>query len=353
MSPAERAPSRSRRLLQRSWPALAGLLAACATAAPPSTTAGSSASPEDVLGRTAAVVVVRAGAGDTAEEIARRHLGDPGQAWRVAVLGGGPVRPGAVAAVPVKPGDPGAAAGARYIPVLCYHRFTAGRSTSAMEVGAENLDAQLRWLRDGGYTVAPLSEVVAFMAGRRALPPKTVAITIDDGYRSALTVALPVLKRYGDPATLFVYTDFIGSREGLSYADLAGLKGEPLISVQSHSKTHRDMVKHLPGETPAAYAARRRQEVSAPQAVFSSRSSFTPDIFAYPFGSADLGAVALVEHEGFKAAFTVARGGNPPWSAPFLLRRDMIYGSDDLATFARRIQAAERGSVDGPRETEQ
>ena len=307
-----------------------------------------------MLGRTSHVLVLQAGPGDTAADIARRFLNDPGEGWRVVALDGGPVRAGAVVAASLDPAEPGLAVVARYVPVLCYHRFSAGRSTSAMEVGAANLDAQLRWLRDNGYTVVPLAQVAEHAAGRRALPPRAVAITIDDGYRSALTVALPVLKRYGDPATLFVYTDFVGSRDGLSWADLSALGHEPLISVQSHSKSHRDMVKRLAGETLAALAARRREELAEPQAVFAKHASFRPDVFAYPFGAADWGTVAEAKREGFKAAFTVARGGNPPWGSPFLLRRDMIYGSDDIfAVFARRVQAAERGPVEGPHEAEQ
>ena len=339
-------------LLRRGWPALLGLLAACASTTTPPAQLSSGPGGTDVLARTAHVLVVRAGPGDTATEIARRHLGDAAQGWRLVALDGGPVRSGAVVTASLDADDAGVAAATRYVPVLCYHRFTAGHSTVPMEVGADSLDAQLRWLRDSGYTVVPLTDVAAFTAGRRALPPKAVAITVDDGYRSAITVALPVFKRYGVPATLFVYTDFIGSHDGLTYSDLSELRHEPLISVQSHSKSHRDMVKRLPGETATAYAARRQQEVTAAQEVFGKRASMTPDIFAYPFGSADPGAVTLVEHGGFKAAFTVARGGNPAWSAPFLLRRDMIYGSDDLATFARRVKAAEAGRVDGPRESE-
>lgn len=305
-----------------------------------------------MLGRTPHVLVVRAGPGDTAAEIARRYLDDPGLAWRVTALDGGRVREGAVLALSLDADEPGLAPAARYVPVLCYHRFTTGRSGSLMEVGADSLDAQLRWLRDNGYTVVPLTQVAEFVNGRRALPPRTVAITIDDGYRSAMTVALPVLKRYGDPATLFIYTDFIGSREALSWADLAELDRDPLVAVQSHSKTHSDMVKHLPGESPSAYAARRQTEAGGSLEIFAKRSPYRPDIFAYPYGSADLETVAAMKRQGYKAAFTVARGGNPAWGSPYLLRRDMIYGSDDLATFVRRIQAAEHGAEAGPRETE-
>ena len=350
---AERAGSRVAALV------LAAVLAGCATEAPrstrPAAVAAAPAAPGGaaVLGRTPHVLVVRAGPGDDATSLARRFLGDPAQAWRVAALDGGVVREGVAAALSLDAADPGLAAAARYVPILCYHRFTEGRSGSLMEVSGKAFDAQLDWLHDNGWTVAPLSAVADFVNGGRPLPPKVVAITIDDGYRSALQVALPILKRHGAPATLFVPSDFPGAGDALSWAELTELRREPLVDVQPHSKTHADMVKRLPGETAAAYARRRADEVSAPTSVFGKRFAAAPAVFAYPFGSADPQTVEEVRRAGYRAAVTVARGGNAPWAPPYLLRRDMIYGADDLATFGRRVEAAARGPVSGPRETEQ
>lgn len=44
------------------------------------------------------------------------------------------------------------------------------------------------------------------------LPPNAVCLTFDDGYSDNLTVAAPILKRFGVPATVFVASGFLDGR---------------------------------------------------------------------------------------------------------------------------------------------
>ena len=106
--------------------------------------------------------------------------------------------------------------------IVTYHGFTEGASPP----GAENsfdlhlpvarLRQQLLYLRRR-YHVVPLERVVAHYAQGRPLPPYPAALTIDDGYRSTYTLAYPVLRALGLPATLFVATDFVGRGAPLLY----------------------------------------------------------------------------------------------------------------------------------------
>jgi peptidoglycan/xylan/chitin deacetylase (PgdA/CDA1 family) len=58
------------------------------------------------------------------------------------------------------------------------------------------------------YRVVPLSSVMDALTNGGGLPDDAVAITFDDGYRNNLTVAAPILKEFGFPATFFVSTGF-------------------------------------------------------------------------------------------------------------------------------------------------
>jgi peptidoglycan/xylan/chitin deacetylase (PgdA/CDA1 family) len=63
------------------------------------------------------------------------------------------------------------------------------------------------------YNVIPLSELVERLTAAEQLPPYTAAITFDDGFRNNLTVALPILKKYNLPATIFLATSYVSSEE--------------------------------------------------------------------------------------------------------------------------------------------
>lgn len=59
------------------------------------------------------------------------------------------------------------------------------------------------------FHVLPLSEAIARLKSGASFPARAVCITFDDGYRSIHDVALPVLRRYGLPATLFVTSGYV------------------------------------------------------------------------------------------------------------------------------------------------
>jgi peptidoglycan/xylan/chitin deacetylase (PgdA/CDA1 family) len=90
--------------------------------------------------------------------------------------------------------------------ILTYHRFSEdGRDGST---SAQTLAEQLEYL-SSHYRLVSLARLVDHLQGPRPLPAGLAAITIDDGYRDAYEVALPVLRRYDAPATLFAVTQFV------------------------------------------------------------------------------------------------------------------------------------------------
>lgn len=69
---------------------------------------------------------------------------------------------------------------------------------------------QMRFLH-GHYSVVGLDEVLDSMHRGKRLPDDAVLITFDDAYRDFQDVALPVLRQYEFPATLFVPTAYPGN----------------------------------------------------------------------------------------------------------------------------------------------
>src|SRR5206468_12644635 len=73
------------------------------------------------------------------------------------------------------------------------------------------------------FEVLPLVEAARVLAGERRAERDVLAITFDDGYRDVYLRALPVLRRLGVPATVFVPTGHIGVAAPLLHDRLYGL----------------------------------------------------------------------------------------------------------------------------------
>ncbi|MEX2150382.1 MAG: polysaccharide deacetylase family protein [Steroidobacteraceae bacterium] len=106
--------------------------------------------------------------------------------------------------------------------VLMYHRV-ARVETDPWElcVRPEHFESQIQLLREYADLV-PLAELRGQLRkGRRSRP--AVAITFDDGYVDNLTVAKPVLQRFGAPATVFIATGQVGRKADFWWDRLAKL----------------------------------------------------------------------------------------------------------------------------------
>ena len=90
--------------------------------------------------------------------------------------------------------------------ILMYHRFSDSDHPSRVSV--EQLRSHLQYLNKHASPMS-LREGLESLEAGKVLPTNPVAITIDDGYRDAYEIALPVLNEFGYKATLFAVTDFI------------------------------------------------------------------------------------------------------------------------------------------------
>ncbi|HVR28425.1 MAG TPA: polysaccharide deacetylase family protein [Thermoanaerobaculia bacterium] len=100
--------------------------------------------------------------------------------------------------------------------VLCYHRVVRSprrhaASAPAMLVSQRTLSAQLDWI-GRRYRFVELDELARSVEEKRRQRPPVAAVTFDDGYADVYRYALPVLRRKGIPAAVFVVTDLVGSR---------------------------------------------------------------------------------------------------------------------------------------------
>jgi peptidoglycan/xylan/chitin deacetylase (PgdA/CDA1 family) len=144
-------------------------------------------------------------------------------------------------------------AGQRSLAVVNYHRVLARPDPLLdTEPDVAAFHWQMALLADC-FNVMPLHEALRALDEGR-LPPRTVCITFDDGYRSVHDLALPILRKFGLPATVFVTSGFVGADAGnmwndriihavqslpqgtLDLSDI-GLECYPLVSLEARKQT--------------------------------------------------------------------------------------------------------------------
>lgn len=230
--------------------------------------------------------------------------------------------------------------GYQSVPILCYHQFTKdSKGRTKMVVPLSEFKWQMEYLYKNNYNVIDLKELKSFIDGDIALPRKTVVITVDDGYKSFYDVAFPVLQKYGFKATVFVYLDFVSGRLALSWKEVKKLENNSLISIESHSKTHRNLSVKQKGESLAQYNAKLRDEVLNTEKIFKNKLSHQTRFFAYPFGDASEQLIDLLEERDYHLAFTVERGNNSTFSSRYQLNRNMVYGGQSFEQFKQSLIA--------------
>jgi peptidoglycan/xylan/chitin deacetylase (PgdA/CDA1 family) len=198
--------------------------------------------------------------------------------------------------------------------ILTYHSLDDSGSTVSISPGL--FRAHLEALVAGSFKLVPLASVPD--------NPGSVAITFDDGYRNFLKVALPLLKEYGIPATIFVVSGYCGyynqwhSRvnnlprlEMLSWAEVREIS-QAGFTIGAHTINHPDLTM-LPAKDVV-------QELRDCRSAIEDQIGLPVETFAYPYGATSA-AVCEIASQEFRLACGVRLGFVEPASNPFDLPR--------------------------------
>lgn len=100
--------------------------------------------------------------------------------------------------------------------ILRYHSVLHDPAEHANSIGSGIIHSSATFAQQMEYlarTCNPVSmdEVFDFVCGARSVSPRSIAVTFDDGFEDNLSVAVPLLNRYGVPAAIYVIADCIKS----------------------------------------------------------------------------------------------------------------------------------------------
>lgn len=221
----------------------------------------------------------------------------------------------------------------RPVPILMYHVIGEPPRSApfpALYIAPDELRAQVRWLARAGYEAVTLGRVVDAWNGRAALPARPIVLSFDDGYRSHVTAALPILAAQGWPGVLNLDLSNLAPAWGVGVAGVRRLMAAGW-EIDAHSLTHAD-VSTLSG---AALA----REVAGSRRAIRRLFGVVPRFFCYPAGRYDGEAIAAVKAAGYEGATTTELGLASPAADRFTLARVRIDRGDGAVGLARKLAA--------------
>ena len=199
------------------------------------------------------------------------------------------------------------------IPILTYHHTEQappkGFPMRSLWVTPSSFSAQMHWLSRLGYRGLAMSELMPYLRGEKK--GKVVGITLDDGYQSNVSHALPILKQYGFSATCYVVSGRLGQHNewdaalGMAKAALIGVEEmrawvDAGMEVGSHTCSHADLSQ--------LSLAEARHELLQSKSDLENLLQKPVTQFCYPYGHFSPEHEALVSQAGYEAATTTHRG---------------------------------------------
>ncbi|MFJ3926074.1 polysaccharide deacetylase family protein [Streptomyces sp. NPDC090022] len=195
--------------------------------------------------------------------------------------------------------------------VLMYHSVAEFTDPSedpyGITVTPAALEAQLLWLRARGLRGVSVGELRAARAAGRGAG--LVGLTFDDGYTDFLAEALPLLRRHGCTATLFVLPgrlgvdnvwDPLGPRKALLTAEGIRAVAAAGQEIGSHGLLHQHL-SGLPDDV-------LQQELRGSRELLREITGRLPEGFCYPYGTLDARVVEATRAAGYGYACAIDPG---------------------------------------------
>lgn len=183
--------------------------------------------------------------------------------------------------------------------IVAYHHVATDTPPSTT-ISPADFRGHLEYLRDNGFTVMALDQMLQSLRAGEPVPDKAVAITFDDGYISIYETAFPMLQEFGYPFTLFLSTGPIddGLTNYMNWEQIREMSDAGVI-IANHMVDHPYMLERLPGETDADWLARNREELLAAEARIEEQTGQSHRFLAYPYGEFDPALKQMLAEEGF------------------------------------------------------
>ncbi len=187
------------------------------------------------------------------------------------------------------------------LPILMYHFFydetlgEVGIDNNYMEIHA--FEEQMKYLDDNDYYFPSWQEVADFVDGKITLPKKSVVVTIDDGHKTFLRLAVPVIQKYDIKVTSFLVTKWFEK------STINNLK--KIVNCESH--THNMHRKGCTGGQNGIFRC-INYDLGLADLKQSIELLNSNEAIAYPYGDVTNNVIAITKAANFKVGVTTQPG---------------------------------------------
>lgn len=191
------------------------------------------------------------------------------------------------------------------VPVLLYHHVqpqaqAIEKSQASLSVDSEVFDQQMAYLASSGYTTITAKTLVDALRNKTQVSPKSILVTLDDGYKDNFDYAYPIFQKYRITANLLIPTGLLGGANYMSWDQVKEMKNSGLIYLIDHSWSHYSVNY--------GSAEKIKYEINTAKQQLQENTGQEVDIFGYPYGGFDDLSINVLKEEGFRGAFSTIPG---------------------------------------------
>jgi peptidoglycan/xylan/chitin deacetylase (PgdA/CDA1 family) len=203
------------------------------------------------------------------------------------------------------------------------------------------LDKQLSYLKSSpGLKVVFLSDLIRKLKAKEDISG-LVALTFNDGYASTYTEVLPLLKKYGMPASVFTTVEYLDSNVQTS----DGFTFKTLSQAQLREMLSSGLVEFFPQtqhRVPLDDVAYEGAAMKIDQARADLESVIKKDarVFSFPKGRYTQKLLEHLASHDWLGAVTVREGLVHKDSDPFALPRNSVDSRTSFTQFKGKVSGA-------------
>jgi peptidoglycan/xylan/chitin deacetylase (PgdA/CDA1 family) len=236
--------------------------------------------------------------------------------------------------------------------ILMYHRVTEetpGTVSPTLNVTPQQFRNQLTGLLSLGFECWSLRRLIASQREHRAIPPKTFAITFDDGYENNYLNAWPILQELNLPATIFVATQYLDTDQPFPFDDWSATGSRNVPQTAWRSLSTRQCEEMLEGELIeiGAHTHSHQNFLSRPDDfrldmglcldLLHERFNIDQPTFAFPYGYSSPELIDVAKHLGVACGLTTRPRRVLPGEDPFVWGRLWAAGQDSPSMLAAKM----------------